>query len=157
MRPRTVIILLSFMVAVSCAFSNDHPQAQTAVKESSVDFTKMILQNQVVVIFKTNCSLAGCHRGAYPKKKMNLEPDKVLESVLNVASQEISSLKRIDTKNPEKSYLLMKMRGEKGIKGERMPPDSPALKKEDIKIIEDWIFSTRESDPEKEKAAPQED
>ena len=101
--------------------------------------------------------MAGCHRGAYPKKKLNLEPDKFLESVLNAPSQEINSLKMVDTKNPEKSYLLMKIRGDKGIKGSRMPDDAPPLKKEEIKAIEDWIFSLKEPGAEKEKAPPSED
>jgi hypothetical protein len=156
MRSKSVIISFILIVSITSAFFNNHLQAQTATKDSTADSTKVKLQSQVTAILKVNCSVAGCHRGAYPKKKMNLEPDKFLESVLNVPSQEIKSLKRVDTKNPEKSYLLMKIRGDKGIKGARMPDDAPPLKKDDIKAIEDWILNLKEPDAEKEKA-PTED
>jgi len=155
---RLFIVLLIFIIAIGYAFSNNHPQAQTVLKDSTEDSAKVNLQNEVVAILKANCSTAGCHRGSYPKKKLNLETDKFLESVLNVPSKEIGSLKRVDTQNPEKSYLLMKIKGDKGIKGARMPDDAPPLKKEEIKAIEDWIFSLKEPVAEKEKiSAPKED
>jgi len=151
MRRKFVTILSISLVYISYLFCASHSLAQTAVRDSTVDSTKVKLRNQVIPIFKANCSVAGCHKGAYPKKNMNLEVDKFLKSVLDVTSQEIHSLKRVDTKNPEKSYLLMKVKGEIRIKGARMPDDAPPLKKEEIKVIEDWIFSLKESNPEKEK------
>jgi hypothetical protein len=149
-------VLLIIILSICFAFYANQVRAQVTINISRVDSTKVKLQNAVITILKTNCSVAGCHRGAYPKKKLNLEPDKFLESVLNVPSQEINSLKRVNTKNPEKSYLLMKIRGDKGIKGSRMPDDAPPLKKEEIKAIEDWIFSLKEPGAEKEKAPPSE-
>jgi hypothetical protein len=145
------------MVSICLVFFSNTLQAQTVTKDSTADSTKVKLQSQVVSIFKANCSTAGCHRGSYPKKKLNLEADKFLQATLNVASQEVGSLKRVDTKNPEKSYLLMKIKGEKGIKGWRMPDDAPPLKKEEIKTIEDWIFSLKEPVLEKGKASPAQD
>jgi hypothetical protein len=130
--------------------------AEVTAPDSSVDTVKVKMQNQVISIFKANCSTAGCHRGDHPKKNMNLEPDKFLVSIVDVASQEINTLKRVDTTNPEKSYLLMKIRGDKGIKGSRMPDGEPPLKKEEIKTISDWIYSLKETpakNPE-EKTAP---
>jgi hypothetical protein len=147
------ILLLIFVTGICSAFSDNHPQAQTVKKDSTADSTKVKLQSEVVAILKANCSTAGCHRGSYPKKKLNLETDKFLKSVLDVKSQEIDSLKRVDTKNPEKSYLLMKIKRVKGIKGSRMPDDAPPLKKEEIKVIEDWIFSLKEPIAEKEKTS----
>jgi hypothetical protein len=154
MKTKSLGILLIFLIAIGYAFSNSHSQAQTATKDSTMDSTKVELQNEVTAILKVNCSVAGCHRGSHPKKKLNLETDKFLKSVLDVKSQEIDTLKRVDTKNPEKSYLLMKVKGEKGIRGSRMPDDAPPLKKEQIKAIEDWIFSLKEPVAEKEKTSP---
>lgn len=141
---KTVVFLLVSMIGIHCVFINSGLPAQTANVDTTADSTKVKIQSQVVTIFKANCSTAGCHRGSHPKKNMNLEVDKFLPSILNVTSQEISTLKRVDTKNPEKSYLLMKIKGDKGIKGSRMPDEAPPLKKEDIKILEDWIFSLKE-------------
>lgn len=153
MKTKLSKILFIFIIGTIYAFSNGHPQAQTVAKDSTTDSTKVKLQNEVAAILKANCSVTGCHRGSYPKKKLNLETDKFLKSVLDIKSQEIDTLKRVDTKNPAKSYLLMKIKGVKGIKGWRMPDDAPPLKKEEIKAIEDWIFSLKESVTEKEKTS----
>ncbi len=148
--------LLVSLLVVHFAFINNPFAAQAAAPDSSVDTVKVKMQNQVVSIFKANCSTAGCHRGDHPKKNLNLEPDKFVSSVVNVTSQEINTLKRVDTTAPEKSYLSMKIRGDKGIKGSRMPDGEPSLKKEDIKAIQDWIYSLKVSPDKKpeEKTAP---
>jgi hypothetical protein len=70
---------------------------------------------------------------------LNLEKSKFLNSLVNIPSQEMPSLKLVDTENPEKSYLLMKIRGDKTIIGTRMPAGSSPLKNSEIKTIKDWI------------------
>ena len=161
MKTRTFEILFVLIAIIGSVFFNSHLlPAQTAVADSMVDSTKgeaqldsakAEMQLKAVAIFKAECATAGCHRGAHPKKYLNLEPDKLLSSTVNVVSQENKNLKLIDTQNPEKSYLWMKIKGEKGIKGSRMPDEAPPLKKEQIKAIEDWIFSLKENDLENEK------
>ena len=170
MKARTFVILFILSAGVGIVFFNGSPlPAQTAAVDSMVDSTKaemkvdstksevMVdstkeeMQLEAAAIFKTDCAIAGCHRGAHPKKDLSLEPDKFLSSTVNVTSQENKDLKRIDTANPENSYLLMKIKGEKGIKGSRMPDDAPPLKKEQIKAIEDWIFSLKEAKVDSEK------
>jgi len=99
------------------------------------------LQKNAAQIFKKNCSTVGCHSGAYPPMNLNLEKDRFVKALLNIPSQEIPSLKLVDTDNPEKSYMLMKIKGETSIVGKRMPVGSPALKENDIQTIEDWISS----------------
>lgn len=148
--------LLASLMVVYFVFINNSFAAQAIAPDSSVDTVKVKIENQVVSIFKANCSTAGCHRGDHPKKNMNLESDKFVSSVVNVSSQEINTLKRVDTTDPEKSYLLMKIRKDKGIKGSRMPDGEPQLKKEDIKAIQDWIYSLKESPAKntEEKTSP---
>jgi hypothetical protein len=106
-------------------------------------------QTDVAKIFKTNCALSGCHGGAYPPLNLSLEKDKFLDSLVDKFSQEIKDLKLVDTINPEKSYLLMKLRGDKNIVGIRMPANSPPLEKEAIRIIEEWIFSLESSEEDR--------
>ena len=112
------------------------------------------LQENVARIFKKNCSTAGCHKGAYPSMDLNLEKSKFLKSLVNISSQEMPSLKLVDTENPEKSYLLMKTKGDKTITGKRMPAGSSPLKDSEIKTIEDWISSLSEVNSSKENAQP---
>ncbi len=113
------------------------------------------LQKQVAAILKRNCSVSDCHRGTYPRMNLNLEEDKFLKALFNIPSQEIPSLKLVDKENPEQSYLLMKIKGDKAIVGRRMPLDSPPLRENEIKIIEDWISSLIEALAKKEKILSQ--
>ncbi len=86
---------------------------------------------------------------------LNLKEDKFLESLLNVSSQQLRHLKLVDTENPQKSYLLMKIRGDNAIAGRRMPLDAPALNQEEIQIIEGWIMSLKEVQARIESAPSQ--
>lgn len=90
-------------------------------------------------ILLRNCSVAGCHQGAYPAQNLNLDPEKIWASAVNTASRENPSLKIIDPAEPEKSYLLLKIRGDKGIDGKRMPYGADPLKAADIQAIRDWL------------------
>ncbi len=85
---------------------------------------------------------------------LNLEEDKFLKSLLDIPSQEIPSLKLVDKENPEQSYLLMKIRGDKAIVGRRMPLDSSPIREDEIRIIEDWISTASTIPLEKEKTLP---
>jgi hypothetical protein len=158
---RALEILFILIAGIGIVFFNSHPlPAETAGADSMVDSTKAEvqldsakaeMQHKAAAIFRANCAIAGCHRGEHPKKDLNLEPEKFLSFTVNVASQEKKDLKRVDTTSPEESYLMMKIKGEKGIKGSRMPDEAPPLKKEEIKAIEDWIFSLKEAKLENEK------
>ncbi len=99
------------------------------------------LQKSVARILKKNCSVAGCHKGVYPPMDLNLEKSQFVKSLLDIPSQEMPSLKLVNTVNPEKSYLLMKIKGDEAITGKRMPAGSSPLKDSEIKTIQAWIFS----------------
>ncbi|HEX9971259.1 MAG TPA: DUF5777 family beta-barrel protein, partial [bacterium] len=131
---QTVVIIIA---AISLAIPGRAQQKSTADKKSDDN------QKQVIALFKKHCATSGCHRGQHPKKKLNLEADKFLTDIVDVPSLQIDSLKRVDTKQPEKSYLLMKVKGTKGIVGERMPDEAPPLKPEEIAAIEQWIQSLK--------------
>lgn len=129
----TVCLLLGIFLAVSYSFS-----FQTG---SNIEET----QAKAARIFKNNCSVVGCHAGPFPAMNLNLDEEKYKDSLLGKSSQEINEFKLIDTENPEKSYLLKKIRGEEDIVGKQMPAGSPPLSKKDQKVIEDWIISLKNS------------
>jgi hypothetical protein len=112
------------------------------------------LQENVAQILKKNCSVAGCHQGNYPPMNLNLGKDKFMNSLVNIPSQGVPSLKLVDTANPEKSYLLMKIKGDKSIAGKRMPIGSPQLKDGEIKIVQDWVSSLSDTQVEGENIQP---
>jgi hypothetical protein len=101
----------------------------------STDFTA-----QVSKIYSQNCIAAGCHSGKFPPMELNLEADKFQASLLDVSSRQVPDLKLVDTTNPEKSYLLMKLRGEVPITGKPMPYERDPLSSEDIEAIDEWIL-----------------
>lgn len=104
----------------------------------SVDLT-----DQVSKIFSQNCISAGCHSGRFPPMELNLETNAPEGSLLGVPSRQVSDLKLVDASNPEKSYLLMKLRAEKSIVGKRMPYERDPLSSQEIQAIEEWAWGLK--------------
>jgi len=151
MKSKSHILVVFLLIFTVILFAFDiHLMAK--VKEESINPPdNETLTNRVQRIFKNSCSISGCHKGRYPKMMLNLEPDKFKEALLNISSTEMSSMKLVDTLNPEKSYLLKKIRGDKEIVGGRMPLESLPLKEEEMKTVEDWIWSLKTKEAEKER------
>jgi hypothetical protein len=98
-------------------------------------------RDNTALIFQRSCALSGCHRGEYPKAKLDLEAEKWYAATVDVPSLQIDTLKLVDTVDPEKSYLLMKIRGAEGIARNRMPLNAAPLGSDDIKTIRLWIHA----------------
>jgi len=131
MRPNTVKAGLTIMVGLGIVLSLAYAQGNIAVPEP------------VQKIISRSCSVTGCHQGKYPAMNMSFEPDKIIGSTINVPSQEKPDLKIINSVDPAKSYLLMKIRGDKDIAGKRMPLNATALKDADIQSVQNWINSLK--------------
>ena len=130
-----LIAIFIFLLFCVVFFMNaQDKQKKEVIKDQ--DSTKVDLYDEVLIIFKEDCSTAGCHRGKFPKAGLNLEQENILAELINVSSKQIDSLKLVDTKSPERSYLLMKIKGGKGILKNRMPIEAPPLKAAEIKIID---------------------
>ena len=127
--------LVAFLLAAS-------PTQETAKKTGATpeDSAAAVLKGKVTAILKTSCATSGCHTGERPKMRLALVPA-ALDTLVNRPSRQIDTLLIIDAKRPDKSYILMKIRGDKGIRGSRMPDDAPPLKPETIQTIELWIKS----------------
>jgi len=137
-----LILIFSFIVFDA---SRNFAQDKAVKAEKAITASKDALQKKVATEFKNHCAISGCHKGQFPKKKLNLEPDKFYNAIVDVPSLQIDTLKLVDTKSPEKSYLLMKIKGEKRIVGDRMPEETPPMKPEEIEVIEKWIQSLQAS------------
>lgn len=95
----------------------------------------------VVSIFAKNC--LACHQGSAPAKGLSWEAQKIAAAI-DAPSRAVPQFKIIDTAAPESSYVLKKVRGEKGIQGKPMPPGK-ALDPAAIKVLEDWIRSLKKA------------
>jgi hypothetical protein len=100
----------------------------------------------VKAILAQNCTLAGCHRTNNPAGNLRFDQTRFPTSVLDVASQQIPDRKLVDTKAPERSYFLAKIRGEAGIVGGRMPLNRAPLSTKQIQEVEDWVNSLKKSE-----------
>lgn len=95
--------------------------------------------DNVKTVVQKNC--VGCHKGRFPPKGLNLEPAN-LAAVIDAPSSGAPGSKIIDSESPEASYLLKKVRREKGIAGKPMPPGK-ALAAEELRALEEWIAGLR--------------
>src|SRR4029079_7882975 len=76
-------------------------------------------------IFTPNCAKAGCHVTGVATGGMVLEAGLSYAQIVGRPSQENPTLARVAPGDPERSYLLKKIRGDADISGSRMPQDGP--------------------------------
>jgi len=90
-------------------------------------------------IFTPNCAKAGCHDAASASAGMVLAAGVSYGQIVDRPSTE-SALDRIEPGDPERSYLVRKLRGDSDITGDRMPLDRPGgLPQEQIDGLIAWV------------------
>ena len=94
---------------------------------------------QVREVFAVSCAFSGCHSGGEPAAGLSLEGD-FATRIVGVDSGQRPDFKLVDPGNPNKSYLLIKVRGDDEIVSRQMPPGNP-LSAEQVEIIRAWIAS----------------
>lgn len=119
--------------------------AQTGNKE---------LEGKVKVIFKENCTTAGCHVGTTPMMGLKLTGDEFYARTINQPSTEKPQLVRIKPGEPDSSYLVMKILGTPGIIGSRMPFGRNPLTDEEIATIVRWVSGLKEVNTAKLEVKP---
>jgi hypothetical protein len=72
-------------------------------------------------VFSVSCALAGCHAGNAPTAGMDLSAGVAYGNIVGVTSTERADLKRIEPGDPDRSYLVKKIRGDADISGGTMP------------------------------------
>lgn len=100
------------------------------------------LSADVQPILTSNCALSGCHAGVSPQEGQNLSAGQTFSNVVNVASNELPTMDRVQPGQPDSSYLVHKIQGthlQIGGSGERMPIGRSALSASDINVIRAWI------------------
>ncbi|HMB93150.1 MAG TPA: DUF5777 family beta-barrel protein [Rhodothermales bacterium] len=110
------------------------------------DRTLEALEAQVVEIFSTTCTQAGCHVGPVPQQEMDLTPEHFYQSIVDEPSKEKPDLKRVNPGDPENSYLIHKIEGRSDIEGVQMPLVGDKLSEEQVNTIKAWIHKLSEVD-----------
>jgi mono/diheme cytochrome c family protein len=85
------------------------------------------------------CAKAGCHAAGSSPSGLVLEAGQSYGNLVGHASAENGTLDRVSPGNPDRSYIILKLRGDPSITGERMPLGGPYLSAEQIEGIAAWI------------------
>ena len=89
-------------------------------------------------VFTPTCATAGCHQGAGAPQGLRLEEGMSFDLLVNVASNEVPTLLRVEPGNPDDSYLVQKIEGTAAVGG-RMPLGRPPLDQATIDGVRQWI------------------
>jgi hypothetical protein len=121
---------------LASAACNNTPQetvGPSAPPDATATFTRV--QREV---FTPSCALPGCHAASSPKVGLILEAGRSYGSLVGVVSVE-TSLLRVMAGLPNDSYLVVKLRADASIVGDRMPPGSPTIPSGQLQLVVDWI------------------
>lgn len=88
-------------------------------------------------VFTPICT--SCHAGAAAPTGLRLDEASSYAMLVNVASVEVPSLRRIQPGDPDLSYLVQKIEGRAAVGG-RMPLNSPPLPQATIDVIRQWVL-----------------
>lgn len=89
-------------------------------------------------VFSVSCALAGCHAGSAPTAGMNLSAGVAYGNIVGVTSTERGDLLRIEPGDPDRSYLVRKIRGDADIVGSPMPLIG-SLTSAQRQLVIDWV------------------
>lgn len=89
-------------------------------------------------VFTVSCALSGCHTGTAPASNLDLSATVAYANVVGVPAVQRPGLHRVAPGDPERSYLVKKMRGDADISGSRMPPGGPYLEAQ-VRLVSDWV------------------
>lgn len=91
-------------------------------------------------IFTPVCAKAGCHAASAASAGLVLEAGSAYGNLVGSPSSQRGGFDRVEPGNPERSYLILKLRGDPSITGQRMPQDGPPyLSSEQIEGVAAWI------------------
>lgn len=119
----------------STAASTGSATSSSSSGGPSVSFAK-----EVQPIFLRNCTYGDCHATTSQKAGLDLSEGKSFDKLVAVKSLQCDDgRKRVEPGQPDKSYIIDKLKGVKLCLGERMPAGDGPLPAADLKTITDWI------------------
>lgn len=129
------------VAAVAAAGCGDvkSPTAPPPPAAGGIAFTFSQVQAEV---FTPSCAKAGCHVAGIAAGQLVLQAGASYGEIVGRSAIGNPSLDRVEPGDPERSYLLKKLRGDADITGDRMPQDGPPfLSQEQFEGIAGWIWA----------------
>lgn len=125
----------SWAFVVSCAIA--------ACGESGTEPGEVSFSQQIQPILTDRCAFGGCHASTSPAAGQSLAEGLSYMSTVNVPSEELPSMHRVEPGDPDQSYLVHKIQGthlDVGGSGLRMPRGQEPLSDDQIQLIRNWIL-----------------
>jgi hypothetical protein len=137
LRPARSACVLAALLLAACGDVKSPTEPSEDPEGPAFTFAQVQAQ-----IFTPTCAKAGCHSAASASGEMVLEAGQAHGQIVNRPAVGNSSLDRIEPGDPERSYLIKKLRGDPDITGARMPLDNPgSLTQEQMDGIVGWVLA----------------
>jgi mono/diheme cytochrome c family protein len=133
------ILILLAAVALAAGAPSTLPGGQDTLTAGPAGDARAALGAKVAAIFTRSCATGGCHSGEHPKMQLDLSAAAIPASLVGVNAKQAGDLKLIDTEDPAKSYLLLKLTGGKGMRGKKMPIKAQELSAEELAAVSAWV------------------
>lgn len=139
-RIAAVVFAVALTFGIAAAGEEAVPaETATHAVEASADTVLVALRAGVDRIAAASCVM--CHGATRPAAGLALTAELMEEATVSVASTQIETLNLVEPGVPDRSYLIMKVRGGEGIKRSRMPLRAEPLDDEADKMLAAWIFA----------------
>lgn len=99
------------------------------------------MPDNVAELFENKCAFSGCHAGATSGNGLDLTDNLAYSSLVAQPSSDFPNIALVEPGQPTKSYLIMKLVGVSGIKGNIMPKGDKPLSKDELRAVANWIKS----------------
>ena len=133
-RPARDLAAVALLFLAGCGTVKSPTEPQPSGNGTAFTFAQIQTQ-----IFTPVCAKAGCHAAGSAPSGLVLEAGQSYGNLVGHASSENGSLDRVAPGNPDGSYIILKLRGDPSITGERMPLGGPYLTSDQIAGIAAWI------------------
>ena len=130
-----VALLAAALTLAGCGKMKPLPTEPDGGGPPPADATFTRVQGEV---FSVSCALSGCHAGTAPTGGMNLSAGASYGNIVMVPSTERGDLHRIEPGDPDRSYLVKKIRGDADIVGSPMPLIG-SLTSAQRQLVIDWV------------------
>lgn len=131
--------ITTFVLMLAIAISATAGEGPAFVKPPANQPQDKLLE-RVMEIVEESCAYAGCHTGANAPNGLDMSEEVLVANLVGVKSAAGSWL-RVKPGDPANSYLIKKILGAPGIKGDRMPRGGKPMAAPEIAAIEAWIKS----------------
>lgn len=120
--------------STSSSSSSTSTSSSGGIQDITLEPTFSSIQSN---LFSTVCVV--CHSGGNPPQGLNLEAGQSYGLLVDVPSNEVPALDRVEPGDPDNSYLIHKLEGTAAV-GMRMPANGPPyLTDTQIAMIRQWI------------------